>query len=395
MTRQPTDDHRPSTVRRRWWLPVLMALLVVGAIGVPALLPGATATGAAAAVDRPVTACRVPNNLGDLGEGFPIHSQAVRARGSVRAALIFVDFSDRPASAGSLAAARDNLIPGVAMLNQMSAGKMTISTRIGTAWVRMPKPTTDYPWSQSHSSYIRDAIAAADPTFDFSGIDVVWITATRAATSISNSPTSNHQNITVDGTTIRNAITFGHDQWSWGPKVLAHEMGHTLGLPDLYEYGAADAFGATGGFDLMGLISGRSPEFLAWHRWLLGWLSNPAVRCLGAGESRVRLTAVEWGTGASMAAVPLGGSRVLVLESRRPLRHDAEQLGSGVLIYVIDAATRGGQGPVTVMDTRPATTTLDDALLAEGTWSHAESGVQVTWVSGSGAGDVVQVTVPS
>lgn len=386
-----------TTGRRRRWLPALAALLVVAAVGVPALIPAAVATGdtAAAAVDRPVTACRVPNTLGDLGEGFPIHSQAVRAQGSVRAALLFVDFSDRPAPAGSLAAARDNLIPAVAMLNQMSAGRMTISTRIDTAWVRMPRPTTGYPWSQSHSTYIRDAITAADPTFDFSGIDVVWITATRAATSISNSPTSNHQNITVDGTTIRNAITFGHDQWSWGPKVLAHEMGHTLGLPDLYQYGAADPFGATGGFDLMGLISGRSPEFLAWHRWLLGWLSNSAVRCLGPGESRVRLVAGEWGTGATMAAVPLGGSRVLVLESRRPLRYDRDQAGSGVLVYVIDAAVRGGQGPVQVMDTRPATATLDDALLSEGSWTHDASGVQVTWVSGTGAGDVVQVTVPA
>ncbi|TDC25970.1 peptidase M6 [Streptomyces sp. 8K308] len=265
--------------RRRTVATAVTALLVAGLAAAPAT----------SAAESSAARCRLPAATDDLGSGFPVDEQALPAVGTLRAAMIFVDFEDHPAPRGSLLKAEANLRSGIEYLEDVSGDDLDIEVTSSDAWVRIPELSTAYPFDrglsyEDHVRYIGDAVEAADADFDFSDTDVVWVVATEEAENISFSPTTNHLDVTADGNHLTHAVTFGHDQWRWGGLVLAHETGHTLGLPDLYLFEAPpddpgnwDA--TVGGWDLMGLISGQAPEYFAWHRWQLGWLGDRQVVC--------------------------------------------------------------------------------------------------------------------
>ena len=401
---------RPVLTRSQRLSATLAAALVAGSALVSAQA-GASSAEQAAGHGPPraqAAACKLASAQTDLGEGFPIADQALPSRGHLRGLTLFVDFPDHPAPRGSLLKAENNLRSGVEFLNTMSRGALDVTARSSNRWVRMPHPSSDYPFErglsyEDHVRYIEDAIRAADPDVDFSGVDVVWVVATEAAPTITYSPTTNFLDVTADGNHLTHAITFGYDQWRWGGLVLAHESGHSLGLPDLYTFDAAPGsnppnyHAAVGGWDLMGLISGQGPEYLAWHRWMLGWLRDSEVACLRPGvASTVHLSAVETGKGTAMAVLPLDEHRALVAESRKPLRYDREIASEGVLLYTIDTTVRTGSGPVRVLDTTPGSTLgLDDAPLGPGrSWTDASSGVTVSVTSSSSTGDVISVSPP-
>ncbi|RCK68792.1 M6 family metalloprotease domain-containing protein [Desertihabitans brevis] len=390
-------------------------------------LPAAVSVAPAAAADRgaagaravdvvpvrpstaaaPTGTCRLPTPQTNLAEGFPVAAQALPARGELRAAMIYVDFSDAEAPSGSLPAAEENLRSGIEYLETVSGGALDVVTTSSEQWVRMPEPAADYPFQRGlsyadHVRYIEDAVVAADPVMDFSEVDVVWVVATREAEAISFSPTTNFLDVTADGQHLGHAVTFGYDQWHWGGLVLAHETGHTLGLPDLYTFagvpdedGGLDYHSFAGGWDVMGLISGRAPELLAWHRWMLQWVDDEQVACLDpdARTATVELTAVEAGGGTAMAVLPLSDTRALVVESRRALRYDHQIAQEGALVYTVDTTVPTGSGPVEVHDTTPGSALdKDDATLtARHSWTDPESGTTVRVVRSTDRTDTVQV----
>src|SRR5207247_1671509 len=97
---------------------------------------------------------------------------------------------------------------------------------------------------------------------------------------------------TADGKTFTNGATSGADLLVWGYKWLNHEVGHTMGLVDLYAF-QGDGHRFVGGFSMMGLISGLAPEYFAYERWLLGWLDDAQVSCQQSTDSTVTLTPIE------------------------------------------------------------------------------------------------------
>ena len=74
------------------------------------------------------------------------------------------------------------------------------------------------------------------------------------------------------GDTARFAITLGRNVYRHRSTVLIHELGHMLGLPDLYELGAKNVTAAVGPWDLM-CDAQRGTSFCGWHRHKLEWLS--------------------------------------------------------------------------------------------------------------------------
>jgi M6 family metalloprotease-like protein len=381
---------------------VAATALVTGAVAVPA--------SASASAQPPSAAeCRLPAAVDGLGSGFPVDEQALPATGTLKAALLYVDFEDHPASAGSLDEAGANLASGIEYLEHASGGRLDVETTASDGWVRMPEPSTAYPFErgltyEDHVRYIGDAIAASDAAFDFSDVDVVWVTATKEAPNITYSPTTNYLDVTADGNHLTHAVTFGYDQWRWGGLVLAHESGHTLGLPDLYLFEAppedpGNWHAAVGGWDLMGLISGLGPEYLGWHRWQLGWLDDEQVVCAGADRTATaRLNPVARSADApswqdAMVVYPLSETRAVVVENRQPVAYDEAIAASGALVYTVDTAVRSGHGPVRVVDSTPGSAGgLDDAPFEPGTsWTEPTTGAVLSFRAGPA--DTVRVTV--
>jgi M6 family metalloprotease-like protein len=122
--------------------------------------------------------------------------------------------------------------------------------------------------------------------------------------------------------------------------IPVHEIGHVLGLPDLYDYDGS-SFGV-GGWDIMGIWAApaaRPPHFGAWARERLGWA---AVRHVSA-SGRVELKGVA--SGGDLVRIDLNGSREYVLlEHRTAQGADASAPGTGLLIWHVNEA---------VLDARP------------------------------------------
>ncbi|MFJ9823618.1 M6 family metalloprotease domain-containing protein [Streptomyces sp. NPDC101160] len=387
--------------RAALWAPLLATLLLV--------LAGLHPARAATATTDPASACALRGTTGWTDEGHDTDwSVFQRPAGTVRVGMIFVDFPDAPATEAPADDAAQ-ITPGADWLWNASYGKVWLAISQHRQWTRMPHASTDYGFArglthEAHEAYIRDAVAAADPYVDFSRYDMVYVVPTRNASAISFTPTYIHDpgtaGVRADGTLLKWAVTFGQDMWHWGPKLVAHETGHTFGLPDLYAFTGTDVHRHVAGWDVMGLISGPGSQYFAWQSWKLGWITDGQVVCrASAGSDTVHLTAVEYGSGTSMAVVRTGPTTAYVVESRRAVRADGGVCSTGALVYKVDTSVATGQGPVQVVDAKPTATPaagcrpLDDAPFWTGqSYTDATAGVRIEVLGADGYGETVRVT---
>ena len=133
--------------------------------------------------------------------------------------------------------------------------------------------------------------------------------------------------------------------------IPIHEIGHVLGLPDLYDYDGS-SFGV-GGWDVMGIWAAppaRPPHFGAWARERLGWAHVRRVSISG----RVELRRV--GTHGDVVRIDLpGSSEHVLLEYRAGDGADASAPATGLVIWQInDAVLQSRTWGVNDDETRPA-----------------------------------------
>ncbi|MEX1256626.1 MAG: M6 family metalloprotease domain-containing protein [Gemmatimonadota bacterium] len=126
--------------------------------------------------------------------------------------------------------------------------------------------------------------------------------------------------------------------------VFAHELGHALGLPDLYSTGAANGqISGSGIWDLMGTgawgcgrvnDAERPCHMGAWSKAALGWVD---VEEIGPGEDRVETLAPVEMAGRVLKIPASDGSReYLLLENRQRIGSDVHLLEPGLLVWHID-----------------------------------------------------------
>jgi M6 family metalloprotease-like protein len=115
--------------------------------------------------------------------------------------------------------------------------------------------------------------------------------------------------------------------------IPIHEIGHVLGLPDLYDYDGS-SFGV-GGWDVMGIWvapPARPPHFGAWARERLGWA---AVRRI-ATAGRVELAPVA--RGGEVVRIDLNAREYVLLEYRAAAGADASAPGTGLVVWHVNDA---------------------------------------------------------
>ncbi|WP_143043714.1 M6 family metalloprotease domain-containing protein [Nonomuraea jiangxiensis] len=382
------------TIRRRIGRPDLRRLgsllgallLAAGVATVPATTAlasteqAAASTGAAVAAGGPARGCALPGVGGvpadDHRKGWwgdegreTDWERFVRPAGKVRAVMLFVDFpnaraEDNAAPYDTTAAYQDFLAPAADWFRTSSSGKLDLRIDAAPKWYRMPLADSEYGIARTmplrtQTRYIRQAVELADADVDFSDYDLVYVVPSRNAVNIALSPAYvnlSDDRITADGTWVNHGVSFGRDMWSWGFKIMVHETGHTFGLPDLY-FEPGETHAAVRGWDLMGNIGGRQPDFLAWHKLKLGWLRDGQIDCVTKpGTTRHRIRPVERAGGGKAVVVRTGETSAYVIESRRAIGHDTEACSSGVLVYSIDSTSRSGQAPVRIIDGSPGST---------------------------------------
>jgi len=326
--------------------------------------------------------------------------------GTIRAKVIFVDFSDAPASETP-----ENTFARIApeapeFFSAVSYGRMNLELEPYFTWLRMSKPSADYKFERGfsfdlHQAYIEEAITLADPEVDFSDAQAVYVMANPSARHISFgpgfTPTNSSFGIRVDGNTVTNGATSGYDIKDWGSLWLNHEAGHTLGLVDLYAFESntnnySDTHRFVGDFSLMGYITGKAPEPLAYERWLVGWLDDDQVICQQTNSETTTLTAIEAAGGTKAVMVTTGRTSAVVVESRRPLGYDSHLFKPGALIYSIDTSVPTGEGPIKIFPVVANDPYRDRSPLAVGE-SVTVDNVTITVVSATSDSDTVEVKI--
>jgi M6 family metalloprotease-like protein len=134
--------------------------------------------------------------------------------------------------------------------------------------------------------------------------------------------------------------------------VLAHETGHALGLPDLYDYdGSSQGIGAWG---LMGTGSHNerhSPSHLsAWSKEQLGWVR---VEWLKEPRDLLEIRPVQESRTVYRYDIPGTTNQYLLFENRQRQGSDRGLPGSGLLVWEIDE-DRGEMGAWNTDEEHPA-----------------------------------------
>lgn len=239
-------------------------------------------------------------------------------------------------------------------------------------------PNTGGTVDDRNRTIVRDALMAANPYVDFAQFDTDgdgMISATElhlvvivagAERSYSSSPCASsvwaHRwglggsfpPPLLDGKSVGRSYTqFG--EWhcagslSSGHEatigVIVHELGHDIGLPDLYD--TDDSSQGIGDWSVMAsgswngtFFAGDSPaHFDPWCKYFEGWI-NPTL----VGATLVNQPIAQSATAADfyqlLSGAPDGGEYFLV-ENRQRVNYDAGLPGSGLLIWHIDASRPG------------------------------------------------------
>jgi M6 family metalloprotease-like protein len=335
--------------------------------------------------------------------GFPRYPERLKSTGRMIAKVIFVDFPNSiatitPQQAFAKISMASNLV------TEMSYGKLELVMEPMYKWYRMSKNGSSYaPLNESfqkHKAYISEALDLSNSDIDFKNVEFIIIIANPDTVDIGmQGPTlmgtfSNGFNL--DNKFITNVVTSAHDLNNWGFTWLNHEMGHSLGLPDLYTFkpdSPGNRHPFVGEFSLMGVCSStsNSPGFFAWERWLLNWLEDTQIKCLNNKKSGTYLiTPIERNGGVKAITVPLTRTKSVVIESRRPEGIDKNLAKSGALVYVVDSTIQTGSGPIKVYpldlyDSRKVT-----AIRAQGETVTVEN-IKITVKTSNNEGDLVEI----
>ncbi|MDO9324213.1 MAG: M6 family metalloprotease domain-containing protein [Methanoregula sp.] len=332
------------------------------------------------------TQLKVRNQKTSMASGVP--DRAVPSTGTAKIPVILINFNNR--STTYTTASFNTLLFGSGTKSmkdyyeEVSYGKFSVSPGPGgvAGWYNASQ-SHDYYGQNDASGYdqwagtlVREAVAAADPTLNFAPydqdgdcyVDVVDLIH-QGTDEAGGGPTTD---IWSHSWNLNGAYSFGNsdggeyttndacpkggfikvNEYVIQPEtqsdgqitigVFAHEYGHALGLPDLYDY--TDTSAGVGDWSLMasgnwnGISkAGDTPAHLdAWCKWVLGWVSPVQVRTSSVTQiKRVEDNSVVYQLLDNPNGVDGIGEYFLV-ENRQKTGFDAALPGAGLLIWHID-----------------------------------------------------------
>ena len=291
-----------------------------------------------------------------LASGFPVIAPPTARTGTVKWALIPIDFADTPGDANFRVRIDEQTKLLSEYISIASEGKLKVEWVVHPSWIRMPGASSQYNVQYSDdpdrnpeiARLYRDLMQESDKFFDFKGIQVANFIAPVGQNFVRESMqgfpwTNNVQNIRTNEGVVP-AFTMpggffnveGRTYWSY----WAHEYGHTVGVGHLGSSREEDPYS---GYDLMAIQDGPSREFSGWLRFIMGWMPDDKVHCSDLGTLKsvdVTLAPLsESKPGIKMSVIRLSANRALILESRRVNQFTCNMPTplNGVMAYIYDA----------------------------------------------------------
>jgi M6 family metalloprotease-like protein len=312
-----------------------------------------------------VEVCKIKEvsmSRGFTGAGFPAWNTLTPSTGTVKWALIPIDFSDLPGEKNFRSRVDEQMQLLSEWFDTVSEGQFKVEWVVADKWVRLPSPSADYKIDRSENldrmpnglKLWNDAMTSSDPTFDFTNIQTVNFILPKGQNIIQETSqgfpwdAAVKNLVTKEGSVSSFSIPgkfmdqMGRQYWSY----WAHEFGHAIGLPHIGSSRAAHIFQ---GWDLLGGQDGPTRELSGWLRFLARWLPDEKVFCKQISSlGNVELTLVPLSSGDSglkVAIVPLSESKALIIESRRVTKFSCRTPTprNGVLVYTYDAKIGHGE----------------------------------------------------
>lgn len=294
------------------------------------------------------------------------------------AAMLFLSFPDSRPFTSPAKLAKDHFPATSDFFSRASYGRFDLRPHPTKRWLEMPSPSTGYgiqrDWDpEARTTFLNDAIDAADPHIDFSRYDIVYLVADPDAPGVNADATkvvNFDEPVDVDGDVLHRLVTV-FEQSPPDRNVLAHETGHAFDLPDLYrrpDEGVGDWDTHVGDWDLMGSQFGLAPDLFAWQKWKVGWLERQNIVCLPARDGAAKVALRPLGSrplGSAednrLAVIRTGLDEALAVEVRGSRGSDRGLCRSGVLLYWVHSDRGSTEGPVEVVDGHPGTQSCADA----------------------------------
>ncbi len=301
-----------------------------------------------------------------LAPGFPRDSTLVASTGKIRHLFIYVDFPDNKSAQASKSFANQYFIEAKNFLETQSYGRLQIESDTTPKVFRINKNSAVYGMSQdgrgNATQLIQDAINAADSLIDFSLYDFITVLPPKNTTKIKFGGTymgSSSQYVSEEKS-FSSAIVIGRNKLSnfsqrgFGWSMFSHEVGHVLGLTHPY-YQPEGMPGAI--WDLMGNGGTSVPEFIGWHRYELGWLTDSEIYCgsfSDVNSQKVTLAPINFkGTNQKYAIITIDATKAIGIEVRRASKYDQlKKSEEGTLVYLIDVTKGDDQGIITVLGSK-------------------------------------------
>jgi M6 family metalloprotease-like protein len=346
----------------------------------------------------------------ELSAGFPKVPLRLPSVGTIRALIIPVSFTDLTSERVPAELFKTTAEGVRDFYFAQSYGALAFDFSITPNWVEMPVSVQRYGssqpdgWGWKVDNLLGDVLRLTADQITYGDYDVVYVLPpeTVARTQFGNGPALPGIRRTTSGV-FTSASAGGWDMfynndgvsggdWKW----MAHETGHLFGLYDEDLEHKSQSLGEWG--IMAASWSNYAIELGAWDRYLQGWLKEPQIACRqlaslsAAGETITVDPLVGVSTGLKSIMIPLSSSKMLVIESRKPMGFDAP-LSSGILVYTVDMKVGQLGGGYVVVPRIGFTDTeyFRDAPLRAGD-SVTVGGVTIAVLSIGEGGDVVKIS---
>lgn len=372
----------------------------------------------------------LPNNYSAISHAFP-NPSALHNNFNIRTLALFVDYPDLIGGYDPSKEKQSSIDEINDFYNQVSYGKLKFSWTITNSFSRMPhevgyyhltRSTFNTTGSPDNTNFLQDAVNASDDIVDFTMYDLVIVYGPKTATTnqIGEYPgtrSGTQARIMSREGQVRNIQTSIAKGFRYGSTKLGmyysagliHEIGHELGLVDLYLYPnnephlygstnvysgigkSTEIFGYMGTFDFMNNLGGQAPEPIGWNRWLLNFIGENQVVCADEGHLGVlKLEPIELKTaGTKLAIVRISDSEAIAIESRRAAGYDESLSAEGVLVYRINTRWTTGHGPIAVVSEPSRAASEYDLLGKDETVTIF--GIKISTIHSSAQGDIVKL----
>ena len=286
--------------------------------------------------EQPLSTCQLQetqNITGAGAKGFPAR-QSIPSTGNIKIAVIPVDFSNAVGSGDPQALFRDDVNQMVSWAQYFSRGKLSYEVDLSaTSWVRAPKGADWYTCTacgkgssvdkQPREVAIQELITAADPIYDFTGVDYVYfVLPEEAELQYGTAPIGGGNFNSNEGQFF--ALAYGEMGAGTGYRGdrtriwdhVVHEILHPQGF-----IGHGPSNGS--GYYISSDNWGASKAVTSWEAFLNGWFDSNEVLCLNKDslnkEVFISLDTIDnFGAGKESAMIRLNAQEILIVERRGP-----------------------------------------------------------------------------